>query len=343
MKRIMAVYDVDPFYADRFAEFTNQREAIPFTAVAFTSLARLREYAAQQPVELLLIGDEVKDGELEGIATGQIVRLSETGAAGGGTSNGGTPAVYKYQATDSVLREVMACYQVKRPAVFALTGTRSQIIGVYSPIGRCGKTGFALTLGQILARENKVLFVSLEECSGLSRLTASEYGKTLTDLVYDVRQGKYSHLRLGSVVYNWGGLDYVPPVTYAEDLADMSGEELAGILGRIAGEGIYATIVVDFGHFVNGVEQLLALCSVIYAPVKEDVVASAKLKEWKDYLEISGRMELWERVRILKLPRPAMAARRENYLEQLLWGEMGDYVRTLTGKQREGGRHGTKS
>ena len=202
MKRIMAVYDVDPFYADRFAEFANQREAIPFTAVAFTSIARLREYAAQQQVELLLIGDEVKEDELEGIAAGQIVRLSETGRADGGKPNGGTPAVYKYQATDSVLRAVTACYQVKRPAVFAVTGTRSQIIGVYSPVGRCGKTGFALTLGQILARENKVLFVSLEECSGLSELTASEYGKTLTDLVYDARQGKYSYLRLGSVVYN---------------------------------------------------------------------------------------------------------------------------------------------
>ena len=34
MKRIMAVYDVDPFYADRFAEFVNRKETVPFTAVA---------------------------------------------------------------------------------------------------------------------------------------------------------------------------------------------------------------------------------------------------------------------------------------------------------------------
>ena len=40
MKRIMAIYDVDPFYADRFAEFANQREAMPFVAVAFTSSSR---------------------------------------------------------------------------------------------------------------------------------------------------------------------------------------------------------------------------------------------------------------------------------------------------------------
>lgn len=339
MKRIMAVYDVDPLYADRFAEFTNQREAIPFTAVAFTSAARLREYAGQNQVELLLAGDEVKDEELEGIAAGQIVRLSETGAAREGES-----VVYKYQATDSVLREVMACYQVKeRPEGFVMTGTKSRIIGIYSPISRCGKTGFAMTLGQVLAREERTLLISLEEFSGLSSLTASEYEKTLTDLVYCFRQGSYNRLRLGSVVYNWGGLDYVPPVTYAEDLADMGGGELAAILEKITQEGSYETIVIDFGHFSREVEQLLAMCSVIYTPMREDVQSSAKLEEWKAYLELSGRAKLWNRIHILWLPRPAVIARRENYLEQLLWGEMGDFVRTLVGKSKEDDVHDARN
>ena len=39
MKRIMGVYDVDPFYADRFAEFANQKEQIPFTAIALPTSA----------------------------------------------------------------------------------------------------------------------------------------------------------------------------------------------------------------------------------------------------------------------------------------------------------------
>ena len=55
MKRIVGVYDVDPFYADRFAESANQREQIPFTVVAFTSIARLESFTKDQPLELLLI------------------------------------------------------------------------------------------------------------------------------------------------------------------------------------------------------------------------------------------------------------------------------------------------
>lgn len=325
MKRIMAVYDVDPFYADRFAEFANHKETTPFTAVAFTSISRLKAFAAQQPVELLLVGDDVEEAELEGIEVGQVIRLSETGAA-----KDGAPAVYKYQASDSVLREVMACYQVQeRPVLMTATGRKSQVIGVYSPVSRCGKTGFAVTLGQVLAREKKVLMLSLEEFSGLGALTGTVHSGSLSDLIYYYRQGTYNSLRLGSVVYNWGGLDYVPPVTYAEDLADVQGEELAGLMAQIAGESVYEVILVDLGHFGRDVEKLLALCDVIYVPVKEDVVSTAKLEEWKGYLSASGREAMWERIRLLRLPRPRSVGPRETYLEQLLWGELGDFVREL--------------
>ena len=332
MKRIMAVYDVDPFYADRFAEFANNKEATPFTAVAFTSLSRLKTFAAQQPVELLLVGDEVDLAELEGVEVGQMIRLSDTGAA-----KDGMPTVYKYQASDNVLREVMSCYQVQdQPILMTATGRRSRVLGVYSPIGRCGKTGFAITLGQVLARENKVLMLSLEEFSGLGALTGTVYSGGLSDLIYYYRQGAYSGLRLGSVVYNWGGLDYVPPVTYAEDLGDVQGGELAGLLSRIADESAYEIILVDLGHFGQGVEKLLELCDVIYAPIREDTVSAAKLEEWKAYLTASGRERLWERIRLLKLPRQRTIGTREVYLEQLLWGEMGDFARELVGGAGKG-------
>lgn len=332
MKRIMAVYDVDPFYADRFAEFANRKETIPFTAVAFTSIARLKAFSAQQPVELLLVGDEVEDEELDGVKAGQIIRLSETGA-----SKDGDMSVYKYQASDNVLREVLACYQVReQPAAVTATGRRSRIIGVYSPVSRCGKTGFTITLGQVLARETKALMVSLEVFSGLAALTGSDYGGSLSDLIYYYRQGAYSRLRLGSVLYNWGGLDYVPPVAYAEDMADVQGEEAAGLLSRIAEEGMYGIILLDAGSFGRDVEKVLELCDIIYSPVKEDTVSSAKLEEWTGYLEASGRQHLRERIRLVKLPRQRVPGARETYLEQLLWGEMGDFVREIAGSIGKG-------
>ena len=66
------------------------------------------------------------------------------------------PAVYKYQSSEKVIREVMACYGVENgvdtsPAL--LPKKEMRIIGIYSPVGRTQKTSFALTMGQILAKE----------------------------------------------------------------------------------------------------------------------------------------------------------------------------------------------
>lgn len=368
MKRIMAIYDVDPFYADRFAEFANQREAMPFVAVAFTSISRLKSFAEQQPVELLLVGDEVSEEELEGVNAGQIVRLSGSGVSGriSGTGNGRTgfsgvksrqdagtgsemaasdkgareiPVVYKYQSSDAVLREVMACYQVwPEQALQAAVGIKSSVIGVYSPVNRCGKSGFCMTLGQIMAKDARVLCINLEEYSAMASLTGSEYRTDLSDLMYYYRQGEYNRMRLGAVVHRWGELEYVPPVTYAEDLAEVTGEELAGLTAQIASDGNYDVILLDLGTLGRSAEPLLELCSVIYAPVKEDCISAAKISAWKEYLHRSGRLRLWEKVRLLKLPAPSGIRQAETYLEQLLWGEMGDFARNLMKGMNGGAR-----
>ena len=255
----------------------------------------------------------------------QTVRLSETGVA-----KEGEAVVYKYQASDSLLREVMSWYQPQEiPTLMTVTGRRSRMIGVYSPIGRCGKSSFAFTLGQVLAREEKVLYITLEEFSGLSALTGTVYTGGLSDLLYYYIQREYSPVRLGSVTYNWGGLDYIPPVTYAEDKTGIHQEVFAGLIQKIASDGAYEELILDVGMFCGGTEELLGICDVVYVPVKDDAVSTAKLEEWKDYLKRSGRSAIWEKLRFLHLPEPVHSLTRENYLEQLLWSDLGDFVREL--------------
>ena len=60
MVKIMAVYDEDALYARRLAEYVNRRETIPFTAMAFSNLERLKEYGDSHEIEILLVGETVK-------------------------------------------------------------------------------------------------------------------------------------------------------------------------------------------------------------------------------------------------------------------------------------------
>ena len=78
------------------------------------------------------------------------------------------------------------------------------------------------------------------------------------------------------------------------------------------------------------------MCDVVYMPVREDCISAAKLEEFEEYLEEADDTGVRDRIQKLKLPRHTGIGKRDGYLEQLIWGEMGDYVRQLlNGRQPE--------
>ncbi|MFR3285183.1 MAG: hypothetical protein ACLTR6_13330 [Clostridium fessum] len=87
MKHILAVYDVDPVYAARFAEVVNQKEKIPFEVVAFSSIERLRAFAAEHPVKLLLLGEHVPAEEKESIRAEKVILYRIMGKTGQSVSS----------------------------------------------------------------------------------------------------------------------------------------------------------------------------------------------------------------------------------------------------------------
>ena len=80
----------------------------------------------------------------------------------------------------------------------------------------------------------------------------------------------------------------------------------------------------------------MKLCRVIYMPIREDPVSLAKLEEMNQYLSQTGNGVLRDRIKRLKLPYHGSFG-RSDYIDQLLWGELGDYVRQLLRGSSVGG------
>lgn len=333
MIRILAVYDPDPSFGERLADYVNQKEMVPFTVMAFSSLDKLKRYGEEHSIEILLVDEsaretvkDVKARQVMVLCDGELVEKKDA-----------CTAIYKYQSGDCIMREVLAsyCSQPMEPAL-ALLGTKAVVMGIYSPVNRCLKSSLALTIGQVLAKKEGVLYMNLEEYSGFSRLVCSEYRSDLSDVLYLYRQGEYNWMRLKSMVSNWGSMDYIPPVRYAEDLSQVSPEDMARLIDRIARESGYDKIVVDVGQMGKGALPLLSVCDVVYMPVKEDCVSAAKVEEFEEYLEEADDGSVGAKIHKLRLPRSTFHGTREGYLEQMMWGELGDYVRQLlSGRQPE--------
>jgi hypothetical protein len=327
VKKIMAVYDAEPLYAERLSDYVNRKDKGLFKARAFTSRERLETFARENHVDVLLTGENIK--EVSMIRSRQTIYLSEERPAE--RQEGQEHKIYKYQSGDDILREVMDCYGEMPEAelVFRSGGKAKRILGVYSPTGRCGKTSLALSIGQLLAREEKVLFVCLDEFTGFSRLMNERWKRDLSDLIYYYKQGRFNAARLNSIIYYMGDMAWLPPVRFPDDYNQISAEEMAGLMQQILKESDYATLILDIGNYGRQVLPLLEICHEVYMPVKEDMFSQAKQQEFDDYMAGCGRQALKERLHEVHVPPPVGRKKTELFPQELMWGDMGDFVRNV--------------
>ena len=332
-KNIFAVCDLEVDYAYNFMEYLNQRRNLPFEVQAFTSPQILCEYAKTQPIEILLISDKAMCEEVRRLKVGKLIILTE------GVHNPELdqyPSVYKYQASDSVVREVMECYGAEKAARESLPQWKRQasVIGIYSPVGRCQKTSFALTLGQILAKDRAVLYLNLESYSGFEQLLGEVWERNLSDLLYFLRQDNASIVhKLSGMIQSVQNLDFVPPALAPMDIQCTDVKEWLRLIDSIVSESAYEVLILDLGDCVQELYQILDVCTKVYVPVRGDSVSMAKLAQFENLLRMWDYESVLEKLQKIKPPFYSTNRTGKGYIEELAWSEMGDYVRQL---QRRG-------
>ncbi len=327
MKKILAVFDADEEYGKRLSEYLNRKESLPFSMICFTREDALEAYAAEHTIDMLLIQKSCETERIRELPIRKTIYLTEQHQL---PDEVGNRYVYKFQSSDHVIRELMSCYETMDMQVMETIAALHpvQIAGVYSPVSRCLKTSFALTLAQILAKNRQVLYLNFEEFSGLEYLLDRNFSSDLSDAVFYCAQGQLKS-QIDSLTENWHNVDFLPPVRYPEDLYDADPRNVSALVQELARVCRYDVIILDLGGSVRLGPELFPLCSRIYMPVQSDPVSQGKVEEFETWMKLKNQTEVLGKVEKLKLPFYRPFGSQEMYLEQMLWGELGDFVRTL--------------
>ena len=141
------------------------------------------------------------------------------------------------------------------------------IYGVYSPVGRCGKTTFSLLLGELLARKRSVLYIGFDELPfwDEEENASEEQGEkgTLSDAYFYWQRQKLKE-KLPVLVSHWHGVDVLTGMNCPEDLCAIQPEEWSQLILKIAQETEYAAIVLDIGSKLWLADSIFLMCSQLY-------------------------------------------------------------------------------
>lgn len=324
----MAICDTEEGYAFRMAEYLLEKVRLPYTLHLFTAVEELEKFAGREEIEILLIAESawrlIKE-EYVRKQVAQMFILQESGEAAGEDMR----CISKYQSPEMVVQEmlnVIADGSGWKECPEA-TDTAVKMIGIYSPVKRCLQTSFALSLGQLLAKEHKTMYLNFEMYSGLGELLRREYQTDMLDVMYYFQSARQKlALRLPTIVQNAGGLDYIPPMQYSLGIREVPGEQWLALCRDIAAIGEYEYMILDLDDGIDGLFDLLKNCQKIYTITKEDPFAQAKLRQYEQMLQQGELGEIAEKTVKCRFP---IFQELPDSLDMMTHGELAGYVKSI--------------
>jgi cellulose biosynthesis protein BcsQ len=325
-KRIMVICDLEENYAHRMMEVLKLKKEIPFEIHVFTKIDSLVIFWQKKKVECLLITESAYCEEVKASGIPHVFILNESGLA---IEENHYVNINKYQSIDLIISEILTSYSEHSPLEptkkLKTLSKNAKIIGVYTPIGRCLQTTFAVTLGQMLARNHRTLYLNYECFSGFSQLMGREFKSDLTDLMYFFECVREKFVfKLNTITEQVNGMDFIPPAAVYPDLMNIPGKHWTDLLREMKVECDYQYILLDLTDYVNGLVEILQECDRIYTITKGDAMAVAKMEQYEKALREMNCAEVAMRTRKIKLP---IFKNVPIKFSELTYGEVGAYIK----------------
>ena len=335
-KKVFAICDLEEAYVVHLAHYLNQKSDLPFRVMAFTSLSSLIEYASGNEIEILLISTDAMSEEVRNLNVHRIIILSDGETPSLGTDD---PQIDKYQDSDTIARLVCGYAGAANTEMKKSLGS-CRLIGVYSPVSRCGKTMFCLTLAQALARSGKVLYLNMESWSGLEDLLQANWREDLADLMYAARsEPEDLTARLEGIVKTYGTLDICPPSFFPEDLRETDIPSWMEFFAALSHTGDYTSIILDIGDQIKDIPELLKMCHRVFLPLLPDPISRSKVLQFDRTLEALSMEDLKQGIVRLYLPSVSVHSLGASLLDDLMYGSMGQFVLQLVSEELRDKRH----
>lgn len=279
----MGVCDEDYHYVVNLMEYVNSDRMCSLTLVAFSSLVAVQDYLVNNYLDGVLLGrgfqeeQELMD-ERSGLMLMNLVDEKDT--------SGG---IYKFQSAREITSQIMKKLNISE-APEPVKG--NVFCGVYSPIGRCGKTSLAKGLATFYPGS---LYISLEDYGGRDSL-----GEEI--LYHILYENSKIHSLIDKIKPNSDGLREVKGILSYMDIRHLTKENMYWLKDQLLAGSNYSRVIFDIGVSSLSDINILHTMDRIYVPVIDDEVANVKLQAFREVLRCEEYRELSNKIQYVNVP-----------------------------------------
>ncbi len=329
MNRECVIYEKNRIYGSRLMTAMTKRAAMRFKVQMFTDREQFEGYIRNNKPDVLLTGEESYYDDIRKLYAGRIIVLVDEYADNNSIEESygqNVVGVYRYQSSDMLYKEVIKEGQLVRKKESSQINT----IVVYSPVYAEPKVAFVLNLAKVFGERYKVLYLNLEEFSGLDEILADMGKGTLSDALYYYRQGKGAAVdKIKETINTVAGFDYIAPMKCADDVSSIEPEEILDFIDCIGKASAYDIIILDISEAVRDKWKILESVSCSYMPVRDDYISARKIAQFETYYGGTGKEGILDNTIKIRLPEGEGSVNAD-FWDKLQTGGMYRYVKKLT-------------
>ena len=154
------------------------------------------------------------------------------------------------------------------------------------------------------------------------------------DLMYFLKDDPERFLlKMAAMTEEFGNVKYIPPAYSYEDFMQVSAKQWEKLILTIAQKSDYELLVLDLDDQMQGLFNILNLCTKIYTMTKPDGLAMAKIASYEEMLKMSGKESVLEKTIKCRLPVFKEIPQEVNALS---YSQLADYMRNKLGEEFDG-------
>lgn len=284
MEYRLGICDEDYHYIVNLMEYVNTQRLGGVSLVAFSSMEAVKEYLNKNYLDGVLLGteviwDEACMAEYESLI---VIPLTADRCCG-------DEKIYKYQSADLIINSLLERLNVS----VSLEPVKGKCFcGVYSPLGRCGKTSLAKGLGVYHAGS---IYISLEEFG--SRDALGE--EILYNIIFE---NPNVHNLINQIEPNEFGLREIKGILSYMDIRQLEKSHMGWLKEQLLIGGDYNRVIFDIGVGSLSDLDILETMDRIYIPVLEEDGAAIKLQAFKELLRRREYADIGRKVQYVNVP-----------------------------------------
>lgn len=283
MRYRIGLYDLEKNYSESLMKYINSNFYEKLNAISFQDITIMTNYLGENSLDLLLIGDCENTDFFKQYPL--IYLVSDKYSVG-------ENRLFKYQnvrmLTTEIIRILDYSYMTKKK--------KGMFIGVYSPLGRCGKTNFSKAL--CLANHSS-LYVGLEDVSDFflsDNQTKQELKEIYERFIYFLVTENVMLMDLLFRIQNSRDFQMIKAVGGIGETSQLTFQNIKWFKQLLSKENSYQNVIFDLGNGAVTDVNILKCFDQIYIPVLGDQMSVSKLETFKQRYskvleELAGRID----------------------------------------------------